>query len=112
MNYLHQNGVLYRDLKPENILVNGDGCLKLTDFGLSKLNISGSLNDDSDRIIGTLEYAAPEVLEGKGHSIASEWWALGCLIYELLVGVPPFLMNDNVSSSVNSRQKMYNLINA
>ena len=93
-------GVLYRDLKPENILVSKDGYLKLTDFGLSKLSAVGltEISKDCDewvfkgdeRVIGTPDYMAPEVLLNHKYSIASEWWAFGCLIYELLTGLPPF----------------------
>lgn len=55
---------------------------------------------------------APEVLEGKGYNMASEWWAFGCLIYELLVGVPPFLLNPEIQMGKNSRHNLFTLINS
>ena len=96
---LHSIGVLYRDLKPENILVDKDGYLKLTDFGLSKI-LTGTEDEteECNRILGTPEYMAPEVLCGKGYSLASEWWAYGCLVYEFLVGIPPFFINQPMTS--------------
>lgn len=108
---LHSIGVLYRDLKPENILVNKDGYLKLTDFGLSKiLNKDEEETEDKNRILGTPEYMAPEVLSGKGYSLSSEWWAFGCLLYEFLVGIPPFFTNQNVTSQPQNRLELYRLI--
>lgn len=53
---------------------------------------------------------APEVLEGKGYSQSSEWWAFGCLIYELLVGVPPFLNKDKISLSQDNHQGLFDMI--
>mmetsp|Transcript_3659 Transcript_3659/g.4044 ORF Transcript_3659/g.4044 Transcript_3659/m.4044 type:complete len:392 (+) Transcript_3659:1-1176(+) len=85
LEYLHTKlDVAYRDLKPENILLDGDGHIKLTDFGLSKsMKLSYSF-------CGTPEYLAPEILLGQGHSKEVDWWSLGCLIYEMLAGYPAF----------------------
>ena len=76
-------------LKPENVLVGGDGYIKLTDFGLSKDNITGS--KDAKSLCGTAEYLAPEILDMKGHGFAVDWWTLGILIYEMATGRPPFM---------------------
>ena len=59
LEYLHQNKIIHRDVKPENILVAGDGHIKLTDFGFSKI-----FNDKTYTICGTPEYMAPEILQG------------------------------------------------
>ena len=87
MGYLHSKGILYRDLKPENVLISEDGYITLTDFGLSRLLKSDEL---AMSFCGTAEYLAPEMLNGKGYDKAIDWWALGVLIYEMIVGIPPF----------------------
>lgn len=83
---------MYRDLKPENVLVGSDGYIKLTDFGLSKENISGM--KDAKSLCGTAEYLSPEILQRQGHGKATDWWSFGAIIYEMLVGLPPFYSKD------------------
>ncbi|WPH05045.1 Hypothetical protein R9X50_00794400 [Acrodontium crateriforme] len=87
LEFLHENqGVAYRDLKPENILIDADGHLKLVDFGFAKKIESR----ETYTLCGTPEYLAPEVIRNTGHGLAVDWWAFGILIYEFLVGQPPF----------------------
>ncbi|PAA86766.1 hypothetical protein BOX15_Mlig000304g2 [Macrostomum lignano] len=83
--YLHDMSVVYRDLKPENLLLDARGHLKITDFGFAKV-----LKDRTYTMCGTPEYLAPEIIMGKGYNRAVDYWALGVLIYEMLVGTPPF----------------------
>ncbi|BDA45563.1 Ribosomal protein S6 kinase beta-2 [Coccomyxa sp. Obi] len=85
--HLHSLGIAHRDLKPENVLLDSEGHIKVTDFGLAK-----RVDDDSrtNSFIGTMEYMAPEVVAGKGHGKAVDWWSVGILLYEMLCGVPPF----------------------
>ncbi|KAL4872495.1 hypothetical protein BDV12DRAFT_162340 [Aspergillus spectabilis] len=87
IEFLHDaEGVVYRDLKPENILLDADGHIKLVDFGFAK-----QIGDrETYTLCGTPEYLAPEVIHNSGHGLAVDWWALGILIYEFLVGQPPF----------------------
>lgn len=89
LRHLHLLGIVYRDLKPENCLLNAAGHLVLTDFGLSK-----ALSPEDDTacrsIIGTPEYMAPETIRGEAYDYAVDWWLLGCVIYDMMTGKPPF----------------------
>lgn len=93
MSYLHTElDTIYRDLKPENLLLGSDGHIKLTDFGLSKM---GTLKTYS--FCGTPEYLAPEIILNRGHSKSVDYWTFGCLIFEMMVGRPPFRnKNQNI----------------
>lgn len=94
LEHLHQNvGVLYRDLKPENCLLDHEGHLLLTDFGLSKIALSD--DDRCNSSLGTIEYMAPEVIQGKPYGKACDWWSLGALGFDLLTGSPPFRANNH-----------------
>jgi tRNA A-37 threonylcarbamoyl transferase component Bud32 len=87
--HLHNNlGVVYRDLKPENCLLDADGHLLLTDFGLSK--VSAEPTESCNSILGTVEYMAPEVVQGKKYGKPADWWSFGALGYDLMTGNPPF----------------------
>ena len=79
-------------MKPENVLIDKDGYAKLTDFGLSKQNIKG--NTDTLTMCGTPEYLAPEAVNKKGHGKGVDWWSVGCIIFEMLTGEPPFILNN------------------
>ncbi|KAJ0770884.1 putative protein kinase ULK-ULK4 family [Helianthus annuus] len=95
LRYLHSKGVIYCDLKPSNILLDENGRTKLCDFGLSRKlsDISrtpSSLLPQAKR--GTPCYMAPELFHDAGvHSYASDFWALGCVLYECYAGRPPFI---------------------
>jgi len=88
-DHCHSKNIVYRDLKPENILINMDGYVKLTDFGFAKV-----VEHRTYTLCGTPEYIAPEVLLNKGHGKPVDWWTLGILIYEMVVGYPPFVDED------------------
>lgn len=107
IEYMHSRGIIHRDLKPENVLLDDQMHVKITDFGTAKiLDLSGQAqfgkvsvtNDpldgaDTDRavsFVGTAEYVSPELLTEKNACKASDLWAFGCIIYQLLAGRPPF----------------------
>nr|GMC69132.1 probable serine/threonine protein kinase IREH1 isoform X1 [Ipomoea batatas] len=118
LEYLHSLRVVHRDLKPDNLLIAHDGHIKLTDFGLSKVGLINSTDDlsgpavsgtsmmDEDEslsasdlqherrkkrsAVGTPDYLAPEILLGTGHGFTADWWSVGVILFEMIVGIPPF----------------------
>lgn len=87
---LHAKKIAYRDLKPENLVMDNNGYVKLVDFGLAKQLLSGK----TWTLCGTPDYLAPEIILNEGHDLAVDYWALGVLIYEMVVGAPPFYAED------------------
>lgn len=85
---LHKRNIVFRDLKPDNVLLDEDGHVRLTDFGLSKENLQE--NQLSKSFCGSVAYLAPEMLTRTGHGRAVDWYLLGVLMYEMLVGQPPY----------------------
>ncbi|KAI1325629.1 Pkinase-domain-containing protein [Xylariaceae sp. FL0255] len=110
IEYMHSRGVIHRDLKPENVLLDDQLHVKITDFGTARLltdprapqappriedmgtSTRGKAPDDNRAasFVGTAEYVSPELLTNKNACKASDLWAFGCIIYQLLAGRPPF----------------------
>ncbi|CAL2048672.1 unnamed protein product [Caenorhabditis brenneri] len=88
LDYLHNNHIIYRDLKPENIMFDRRGHIKLTDFGLCKLNMYEGAKTKT--ICGTVEFMAPEVIKGYPYGFSVDIWSFGVLMYEMLTGEKPF----------------------
>lgn len=103
VEYLHSYGIVHRDLKPDNLLITNLGHIKLTDFGLSKvglMNLATNLYEgyldketkqfNDKQVYGTPEYIAPEVILRQGYGKPVDWWSMGIILYEFLVGCVPF----------------------
>ena len=109
IDFMHARGVIHRDLKPENVLLDDKMHVKITDFGTAKLLdnssrprsasdgspstgnlLDGSEDTRANSFVGTAEYVSPELLTDKNACKASDLWAFGCIVYQLLAGRPPF----------------------
>ena len=91
LEHLHSKNIIYRDLRPENLLFDHKGFLKLIDFGFAKV-----CEGQTYTVCGLPEYLAPEILLNKGYGKEIDWWAFGCLVYELMVGISPFYEKDPI----------------
>lgn len=90
--YLHQRRILHRDVKPSHLFLGETGQAKLGDFGLSKaMSITTQC---AFSCVGTPFYMSPEMVRGEGYSFSSDVWSLGCSLYEVAAGLPPFFRND------------------
>jgi len=100
ISYLHSCGIIYRDLKPQNILLGADGHICLADFGLSKEVQSTEMGIHT--ACGTPTYSAPEVLDGSPYNKAIDYWSLGIVLYQFLVGKPPFDFDGDFAKLLRS----------
>jgi serine/threonine protein kinase len=85
LRYLHSKKIVHRDIKPENLLVNDKDQVKIADFGWCAI-----LQTPRTTFCGTLDYLAPEMIQGSGHDHTLDLWGLGVLLYEMIAGKPPF----------------------
>ncbi|KAJ9447904.1 Serine/threonine-protein kinase TIO [Diplonema papillatum] len=92
LHYLHSNRIIHRDMKPQNILIGRDGTVKLCDFGFARAMSCNTMVLTS--IKGTPLYMAPELVQEQPYNHTADLWSLGCILYELFYGVPPFYTNN------------------
>ncbi|WP_345266751.1 serine/threonine protein kinase [Nibrella viscosa] len=94
LTHAHRKNILHRDIKPANLMLTPEGTVKLMDFGIARMAGEQRLTQ-ANRIVGTLEYMAPELIRGEAPSPASDIYAMGVLLYELLSGKLPFASNTD-----------------
>jgi len=88
LDYIHNNCIIHRDIKPENILFDVNGYIKITDFGIARTFSPNNQNDTS----GTPGYMAPEVIKGQQHGFTADYFALGVILHELMLGKVSFIV--------------------
>ena len=104
MSYLHdQKNIIYRSVKPENICIGEDGHIALGDFDFCKI-LTGE-NDRTYTFVGTPEYLSPEQIKNDPYNRMVDWWGLGVVVYELLVGFTPFYTPSPQAMFSNIRSK-------
>ena len=87
IDYIHSNNVIHRDIKPENLVLDEKGYVRITDFGIAKENMP----DNSSETSGTPGYMAPEVMKGRNHSYPVDFFAIGVIGYEFMIGTRPYV---------------------
>lgn len=86
----HEKGLVHRDIKPSNVIVTSEDHVYLTDFGLAKRAETAAGLTRADQMLGTVDYVAPEQIEGSEADARGDIYSLGCVLYEMLAGEPPF----------------------
>jgi len=89
LQHAHRKNIFHRDVKPSNLMITSDGTLKLMDFGIAKVAGEQKMTQ-VNKIVGTIEFMAPELIEGKDASVASDIYSMGATLYELVSGKLPF----------------------
>ena len=98
LNFSHQHGIIHRDVKPANIMISKTGAVKVMDFGIARaLADSGNSVTQTAAVIGTAQYLSPEQARGETVDARSDVYSLGCVLYEILTGEPPFVGDSPVA---------------
>ncbi len=98
LNFSHQHGIIHRDVKPANIMISKAGAVKVMDFGIARaIAESGNSVTQTAAVIGTAQYLSPEQARGDAVDARSDVYSLGCVLYEILTGEPPFIGDSPVA---------------
>ena len=112
LEYIHSNNVIHRDIKPENLVLDDKGYVRVTDFGIAKYNTA----DNSSETSGTPGYMSPEVMNAENHSFTADFFAIGVIGYEFLMGFRPYngknrkeikekIFGEKVEITLNQKKK-------
>jgi eukaryotic-like serine/threonine-protein kinase len=97
LNFSHQNGIIHRDVKPANIMISTTNAVKVMDFGIARAIADSNSVTQTAAVIGTAQYLSPEQARGDPVDARSDVYSLGCVLYEILTGEPPFTGDSPVS---------------
>ncbi len=97
LNFSHQHGIIHRDVKPANIMISKAGAVKVMDFGIARALADASSVTQTAAVIGTAQYLSPEQARGEKVDARSDVYSLGCVLYEMLTGEPPFVGDSPVA---------------
>jgi eukaryotic-like serine/threonine-protein kinase len=97
LNFSHQHGIIHRDVKPANIMISKTGAVKVMDFGIARALADASSVTQTAAVIGTAQYLSPEQARGEKVDARSDVYSLGCVLYEILTGEPPFVGDSPVA---------------
>jgi beta-lactam-binding protein with PASTA domain/predicted Ser/Thr protein kinase len=98
LDFSHRNGIVHRDVKPGNVMITPQGAVKVMDFGIARaVSDSAATMTSTAAVIGTAQYLSPEQARGESVDARSDVYSLGCLLYELVTGAPPFTGDSPVS---------------
>ena len=97
LNFSHQHGIIHRDVKPANIMISKTGAVKVMDFGIARALADANSVTQTAAVIGTAQYLSPEQARGEKVDARSDVYSLGCVLYEILTGEPPFTGDSPVA---------------
>jgi beta-lactam-binding protein with PASTA domain len=98
LDFSHRNGIVHRDVKPGNVMITPQGSVKVMDFGIARaVSDSAATMTSTAAVIGTAQYLSPEQARGEGVDARSDVYSMGCMLYELVTGAPPFTGDSPVA---------------